>query len=205
MEIITVKVGMIGTNCYLAHDGNAAAVIDPGDAPEKILTEAERHHLKIEAVLFTHTHFDHILAAPAVLAATGAKLYCPGLDAPALSDPGVSMLSFVSMPKNFSLIPDRLLDEGDAVEVGNLHFTVWHTPGHTPGSSCYLCGDTLFSGDTLFFEECGRCDLPGGNFTEMKRSLTRITAWPGDLRVLPGHDQETTLAHERAYNPYINA
>ena len=85
-----------------------------------------------------------------------------------------------------------------------MRLTVLHTPGHTPGSSCFLCENVLFSGDTLFRFSMGRTDFPGGSFQDMKESLDRLAALPGDYTVLPGHDAATTIAEERADNPYIN-
>ena len=96
------------------------------------------------------------------------------------------------------------LRDGEVVEAGKLRLTVLHTPGHTPGSCCFLCGDVLFTGDTLFRGSVGRTDFPGGSYDALKRSLDRLAALPGDYTLLPGHDDATTLAEERAGNPYMN-
>lgn len=199
-EILTLPVGMLQTNCYLVYDSKKqAAVIDPGDHADTILEQIEKRGLQVQAVLLTHAHFDHMLAAPAILKQTGAKLYVPEMDGPALQSPRTSLLSMVRPPADFALTPDRLLAEGDTVQVGEMTFQVWHTPGHTVGSSCYLLEDTLFSGDTVFYHDIGRTDLPGGSMQQMRQSLARILSWPTDLHILPGHGEPTTLDQEREY------
>lgn len=199
-EILTLPVGMLQTNCYLVFDRKKqAVVIDPGDKADKILKQIERLGLQVQAVLLTHAHFDHMLAAPAILQQTGAKLYVPELEASALQSPRTSLLSIVRPPADFSLRADTLLSEGASVQVGEMTFQVWHTPGHTVGSSCYLLEDTLFSGDTVFYHDIGRTDLPGGSMQQMRQSLARILAWPTDLHILPGHGEATTLEQEREY------
>lgn len=100
--------------------------------------------------------------------------------------------------------PDRLLEDGDSFSVGGLSFQFLSTPGHTPGSGCYLCGDLLFTGDTLFAQSAGRTDLPGGDQVQMLKSLRRLAELPGDFRGASGHEGETTLEWERAHNPYLS-
>ena len=101
------------------------------------------------------------------------------------------------------LTADEELHEGDELDFDGLRFKVLHTPGHTPGSVCFLCGDLLFSGDTLFAGSCGRTDLPGGSWKDMTASLRRLAELEGDYTVLPGHEESTTLSAERESNPYI--
>ena len=180
MRVFCLPVGELATNCYLAADENGnAAVIDPGDGAQEILARAAQEGLTIAAILLTHAHYDHMLAAAEVRAATGA----PG-----------------RMPE---LTADRVVREGDVIEAGGLRFTVLHTPGHTPGSCCYLCRRTLFSGDTLFMDSEGRTDFPGGDPHALAASLRRLAALEGDYAVYPGHGPATTLSRERAENPYL--
>lgn len=100
-------------------------------------------------------------------------------------------------------LADKLLRDGDKIQLGNLEITVMNTPGHTPGSCVYLCQDAMFAGDTLFRGGCGRWDLDGGSMEQMMESLRRLAALPGDWRALPGHDAATTLETERQTNPYM--
>ena len=204
MTIQKMSVGQLQTNCYLVWgDDNVAAVIDPGDNAEWILSQAQQKGLKIEAVLLTHLHIDHFLAVPEIVAATAAQLIIPKDEAPALQDDARSLMSWLRSEYRFSLSPDRLVGEGDTVNVGSLAFTVWHTPGHTAGSSCYVCEDTIFSGDTLFEGSCGRIDLPSGDSLELRRSLLRLGAVKEDYRVMPGHGSDTTLQREKSDNPFM--
>ena len=205
MEIRTLPVGQLDTNCYIVWEADGqAVVIDPGAQAGRILDEADAAGVRVRAVLLTHVHFDHILAAREIMNATGAELLVPAGDEPALTSPARSLLARFLPGCRYDLQADRLLADGDTVTVGGLTLTVMHTPGHTPGSSCFLCENVLFSGDTLFRFSMGRTDFPGGSFQDMKESLDRLVALPGDYTVLPGHDAATTIAEERADNPYIN-
>ena len=198
MEIRTLPVGQLDTNCYIVWEADGqAVVIDPGAQAGRILDEADAAGVRVRAVLLTHVHFDHILAAREIMNATGAELLVPAGDEPALTSPARSLLAMF-------LQADRLLADGDTVTAGGLTLTVMHTPGHTPGSSCYIGDGVIFSGDTLFAGGAGRTDFPGGDEAALRRSLTRLAALEGDYRVFPGHEESTTLQRERLENPYVN-
>lgn len=193
MKIITLPLGQLETNCYLVSDEHGvAAAIDPADNAPAILRAAQTQGQTIRAILLTHGHFDHV---GAVRALSGA-LHCP-----------------VYLHENDLALPPQLTDgtlyytdnyaEGDTVTVGELSFSVLHTPGHTPGSVCLRCENALFSGDTLFAGSCGRTDLPGGSDAQMKKSLARLAALGEDLRVYPGHGEASTLERERRTNFYL--
>lgn len=206
MHVLCLPVGELDTNCYLIWDEEKrAAIIDPGGEADRILEAVRREGLAVEAVLLTHVHFDHMLAVPAILQETGAQLLVPEADVPALADDTRSLLTWLHPRPSLGLSPDRLLREGDIVSVGSLSLRVLHTPGHTPGSSCYLCGEALFSGDLLFAGSVGRTDFPGGDPGSMRRSLALVAALAGDRQVYPGHGPETTLEQERWENPYLRA
>ena len=201
MTVYPLSVGPLGTNCYVAADdrGNAC-VIDPGADAARIRRLLAEMSLSLKAVLLTHGHFDHIGAA-VDLASEAVPLYCHADDAAALSDPRQNLSGMFGQPLTVDIAP-VCVREGDTVAVGDLRFEVWHTPGHTVGSVCYAADGVLFSGDTLFCESIGRTDFPGGSPAAMARSLRRLLSLPEDRRVYPGHNEPTTLSHERQYNPY---
>lgn len=204
MKIIQLCVGMVATNCYIVYDemSREAAVIDPGDNAPSILNAVSKEGLTVRYVLLTHCHFDHILAAHEVLQATGAQYVVPEADVWLLDKD--SMGEFRPFAKNYVKdMPDIFAGEGTQVSFGGLTAVYMSTPGHTPGSSVIRIGDTLFTGDTLFRHECGRCDLEGGDFSAMLRSLRRLHELSGDYRVLPGHEGISTLTEERQCNPYM--
>lgn len=193
MEIQALQVGSIPTNCYLVFDPGRtdALVIDPGDNPERIF--AALNGRTPAAVLLTHGHFDH---TGALSAFAGVPIYIHEADAPMLSDPHLSVGD-----GNGDLRPrpaaTHLLADGEQMHLAGLDIAVLHTPGHTPGGVTYQIGDALFTGDTLFAHGYGRTDLPGGDFSALRRSLRRLLHLAGDFRVFPGHSESTTLNHER--------
>ena len=204
MEVKVLQVGPIGTNCYILEDekARAAAIIDPGDEAGRILQVIEDDGMDVKYILLTHGHFDHIGGVAAVKAATGAKVVISAEDAPMLTSSRKSLAAF-SFLSQAPAQADILVQDGDTVTLGNTVFTVLATPGHTPGGVCYIAGDCIFSGDTLFFCSCGRTDFPGGSSKEIMDSLQKLAALPGDYTVYPGHDRFSTLNFERQHNPYM--
>lgn len=196
MLIKTIPVGQLETNCYIVIDENSleCAVIDPGDESNTIMDYLESNHLQCRVILLTHGHYDHVGAVNEVLEQTGAHMYINPRDEGYA--PGLSGMKF-KMPEG-----GRYYDEGDCVKVGSLEFKVIATPGHTPGGVCLICGDALFTGDTLFKGSCGRTDLPGGSMQAEMRSLKKICALEGDYEVYPGHMDGSTLERERRFNHY---
>lgn len=197
MLIKTLPVGQLETNCYVVTDENAlvCAVIDPGDESNTILDYIEDNKLSCKAILITHAHFDHVSAVNAMLEATGAELYMCEKDLE-LAKTGAS--GRFTPPENTHFYKD-----GDEVKVAGLTFKVMETPGHTPGGVTLICGDALFTGDTLFRGSCGRADLPGGDMRAELRSLKRIASLEGDYEVYPGHAESSMLSIEREHNPYV--
>ena len=203
MKLAQLPVGMLATNCYLvADDAGRCAVIDPGSHTEKILKKAAEEGFTIEAILLTHGHFDHVMAAPGIQKATGAKLYIHKNDEPDLAPEVAGHRGYLREPYVMPRV-DGHLEEGGTVQVGDLTFRVLHTPGHTLGSCVLLCEDLMFSGDTLFAGTCGRCDLAGGSLEQMFASLKKLAQLEGDYKVLPGHMEASTLETERQTNPYV--
>lgn len=204
MNILTLPVGGYQANCYMVYDDAMNAfVIDPGAEPDRILRMIKQYGLRVQAVLLTHYHFDHIAAADAVLKATGAPLYMTAQDAAALSDPTSTMWAYARVDGPCPLKADRTFADGDTFTVGEMTVEVLCTPGHTPGSCCYLVGDTMFSGDTLFLDSIGRVDFVGGNPRDMILSLRKLAALPTNYTVYPGHGDATTLDREKIHNPYM--
>ena len=197
MLIKTLPVGQLETNCYVVTDENAlvCAVIDPGDESNTILDYIEDNKLSCKAILITHAHFDHVSAVNAMLEATGAELYMCEKDLE-LAKTGAS--GRFTPPENTHFYKD-----GDEVKVAGLTFKVMETPGHTPGGVTLICGDALFTGDTLFRGSCGRTDLPGDDMRAELRSLKRIASLEGDYEVYPGHAESSMLSIEREHNPYV--
>ena len=199
LDIRTVTGGPLEVNTYVVgiSGGDGCLLIDPG-AEEARVREAVAGR-RVEAVLLTHGHFDHMLHAQPFLD-EGARLYVHQLDAPALRSPALNLSGVI----NTQLVlpqADVLLGEGDTVEEAGVRFTVLHTPGHTPGGVCYACGNVLFSGDTLFYRSYGRIDLPGGDGEQMASSLWRLMRLPPETDVYPGHGMKTRIAWERRMQP----
>ena len=194
MELKTFPIGSLQTNCYMiwGEGSECCLVIDPGDEPEQVLLAAKKYNKTIRAILLTHGHFDHVGAVAALRAHTDCDVYlCP---------------EDLTIPHRFTagpLHPTHTYGEGDVLNLAGLEIRVLHTPGHTPGSVCLVVDGTMFSGDTLFQNCCGRTDLPGGSWEQIRQSLKRLASIDDDYRVCPGHGDFTTLAAEKQCNPYM--
>ena len=205
METILLPVGPLQANCILLSNREGEClVVDPGGEAQRIQSAAEERGWIITGILLTHAHADHIGAAEALRAASGAPIAAPRGEEEALSDPRLN-LSAVLPGERCSLTADRLLDDGEVIEAAGLRLETLFTPGHTAGGACYLCGKTLITGDTLFCEGMGRTDFPGGDLSALITSLRRLNMLEGDVTVLPGHGPATTLEHERRCNPYLRS
>lgn len=202
-QLQTITVTPIATNCYILIDEatKQAAVIDPGASAEKIKDLVDQAGATVCCIINTHGHWDHVGANQKLKELTGAPLLIHRLDAPMLADARSSSAPrWLTAPKSEA---DRLLEDQDTIAVGELTLTVLHTPGHSPGSICLQTEDLLFTGDTLFYLSMGRTDLVGGDPVAMTRSLARLSQLEGDYAVLPGHEQSSRLAVEKAQNPYM--
>lgn len=202
IKIHTLTLGAYQTNCYIVHDdaSTACAVIDPGYEPQTILQTVQALGLTIDAILLTHGHFDHVGAVEELVNATGCRLWMSESDWSQFPNP-VNAHYFPLANCDFTEV--LFCEEGELITAGGVTFTVLATPGHTGGSVCYLSGDALFSGDTLFAGSCGRTDLPTGSEKWMRWSLDRLAELEEDPAVYPGHGSSTTLATEKRYNPYL--
>lgn len=204
IKITHYVVGEIGTNCYLIEDAatSAMAVIDPGDVCPELYDEIDSRSGELKYILLTHGHYDHILGVAEL-----CRRYHPAVCASAAEmevlQKGLYNLTSVHNIRLNAFSVDRLLHDGDVIELGESRLTFLHTPGHTAGSGCYLVDDSLFTGDTLFCESIGRTDFPTSSYKDMQRSVRRLRDLEGDYAVYPGHMMFTTLDHERSYNPFM--
>ncbi|MEO7803037.1 MAG: MBL fold metallo-hydrolase [Actinomycetota bacterium] len=201
-------VGALSCNCYVVGDPETkdAIVIDPGDDIGVILEAIDRHGLKVAAIVATHAHFDHVLAAEDLRLATGAPFFIhkDDLDVLGWLGPSLQMFMGITEPPPPPVVDVEVTD-GDQVTAGGLILTVLHTPGHSPGSISLLAqGEALFCGDTLFAGSIGRTDLPGGDYEAEIASIKQRLLPLGDLPVYPGHGPSTTLDRERSINPFLH-
>lgn len=204
MNLKRLILGELETNCYLVWGENGdGIVIDPADGAEEILAAIRERAILVKAVVLTHVHFDHMLAAEAVCDATGAPLFVGVGDQDALTDSNRNLSGWFSPGKEIFINKAECLRDGDTISIGNEIFTVIETPGHTPGCICLHSGNTLFSGDTLFCSSIGRLDFPGGDVEAMELSLARLLQLPAETVVYSGHGPSTTIGREKKYNPYL--
>ena len=207
MDVRMFTVGQIAENCFLFRlDGSDRAVIvDPGDEAERILAAADELGVSIEAILLTHTHFDHIGAVAPIAKATGAPVWCPEIETPVLAD----INSFVPWPgfgPYESYEADHTVTGGEKLELAGMEIEVIFTPGHSPGHVTYwIPGESaIFSGDVLFQGSIGRTDLPGGDGPTLLESIRKLEeTLPPETRVYPGHMGITSLGAEQATNPFL--
>ena len=201
MKVLSAMVGPIMTNCYILCDEAAkvCAVIDPGDEPKRIEAMIASCGCAPVMILLTHGHFDHCTGVAGLLEKwPDLPVYIHEAD---VTDGVGGELTFRRLDEK----NQRYWHEGDTLTVGGLTLRVMETPGHSRGSVCLLVEGqgVIFSGDTLFRGNCGRCDFPGGDYRAMLRSLARLGRLEGQYQVYPGHEAATDMEYERKYNPYM--
>lgn len=193
LQIMTMPIGAYQTNCYMVWgEGNECVLIDPGYQPAYILEQVRLQGKTVAAIFLTHGHFDHVGGVQQIVAETDCRVY--------ICDKELSLPEGLTAGK---LYFTHYYADGDTVTEAGLTFSVLHTPGHTPGGVCLICGDAMFSGDTLFAGSIGRTDLPGGSWEVLETSLARLVQLKKDYRVYPGHGESTTLSLEKKINPYL--
>jgi glyoxylase-like metal-dependent hydrolase (beta-lactamase superfamily II) len=201
MIIKSLIVGPLECNCFIIADENTkeALVIDPGDEPDRILDFINENNFQLKFIICTHAHFDHVAAVSDISKETKAKivLHRDDLEIYERTKDQAALWGFEleSQPA-----PDIFVSEGDILEIGNLRFEIFHTPGHSPGGICMYGEGILITGDALFAGSVGRTDLPAGDIEKLKTSFKRLMSLSDEVRVLPGHGPETTIGQERAFN-----
>jgi hydroxyacylglutathione hydrolase len=199
-------VGPLACNCYVVGDEvtRQAIVIDPGDDADELAAEIVSQGLTITAIVATHAHFDHIVAAEQLRAATGAPFMLHDEDRPLLDWMQESGRLFLGVELPDPPEVDTSVTEGDRITAGTVELEVVHTPGHSPGSISLVAPDSVFSGDTLFAGSIGRTDLPGGDGQALLDAVrSKLFPLGESLMVYPGHGPTTTLGTERASNPFV--
>ena len=203
MSIKRFEIGPLSTNCYIYTDDKTgeSVIVDPAFCSEKLLYEIEKTNIKY--ILLTHAHADHIMAVHAVKEKTNAKIVAHINEAERLLSATANLHSAIGCYLE-DYVPESIdiaANDGDVLEFGEKTITIIHTPGHTDGSLCFIIGDVIFCGDTVFQGSYGRTDLPTGNFSELIDSFYKLTQLTGDYIMLPGHQESTTLKDERNFNP----
>lgn len=201
MELKKLVIGPLSVNCYLLQSEENAVVIDPCLFTDALKEFCDNNSNKKITVLLTHCHFDHILGANKIRELYGAQIMIGREDEAGLFNTKLS-LSDRFRAKQTPFNADVLLSDGDVIDLGDIKIKVISTPGHTVGGVSYLCGDALFSGDTLFYESFGRTDFYGGNAKQLKASIDKLLELPEQTVVYSGHGEETTVSHEKKYNVY---
>jgi hydroxyacylglutathione hydrolase len=207
LEVQMLTVGPIAENCFVVRRAGSGSclVVDPGDEHERILATVDETGARVEAILLTHCHFDHVGAVAPLATATGATVYCPEIEKGVLAD----VMSYVPVPgigPYESYDADETVGGGEALELAGMTIDVIFTPGHSPGHVTYSVRDeeAIFSGDVLFQGSVGRVDLPGGDGPTLMRSIRELVeSLPPETGVYPGHMAVTTLGAERAGNPFL--
>jgi glyoxylase-like metal-dependent hydrolase (beta-lactamase superfamily II) len=199
-------VGPLQENCFLvrADGADRALLIDPGDEAGRLQTAMDELGVALEAILLTHTHFDHIGAVAALARATQAPVYCPRGELPVLENPGAFFPPMFGPVEGWKA--EHALDGGDRLQLAGLDVEVLSTPGHSSDHVTFVIGDALFSGDVLFQGSIGRTDLPGASYETLMASIAGLLErFDDDTAVHPGHMGLTTLGRERATNPFLQA
>ncbi len=204
----SLTVGELAVNCWFLvnEDRKEALVFDPGDEAERIRSYAEQKGWKIPGILLTHGHADHMGGAEELKRLTEAEIYALAEEEPLLKN-GKTNLSVYIMRRVITMEADEYVRDGQELTLSGIRLKVLRTPGHTPGGCCFYCEEAgcVFAGDTLFQGSVGRSDFPGGSMSELVRSVKeKLFLLPDDTKVYPGHGEETTIAFEKQYNPFVS-
>lgn len=190
-----IKVGIMQNFSYIIGDEESkeGAVVDPAWNVGKILDSAKKHNLNIKKILMTHTHMDHVNGVKKFVKETDATVFIHKEEADKIKNLGIDKI--------------KIIKDNDEINIGKIKVKVLHTPGHSPGSVCYIFDNKLITGDTLFVEGIGRVDLPGGDKRAVSESLKRLKKLDENIEVYPGHNYgsktSSTIGYEKKNNPYM--
>lgn len=208
IKLLQLNVTVYGQNCRIIYNetSHEALVVDPGGNCEQIERLLDEHKLKLNAILLTHGHLDHIGAVAQLVASTNAKVIGPGIEDSSLIQGIANQASMLGLPYVESFDFKAVNDGEILTPIPSLSFKVLKTPGHTPGGVCYYCEDFSFvlTGDTLFCGSIGRTDFPGGSYEDLIDSIyQKLLELPDDTRVLSGHGEDSSIGYERKANPFL--
>jgi glyoxylase-like metal-dependent hydrolase (beta-lactamase superfamily II) len=204
MNVERIVVGQMGTNCYIVGNDQIAAIVDPGDDADVIKQHIRSREVKY--ILLTHTHVDHIGALNEIAKAyPDAKVAVHKAEKDFLKSPQKNLSAFMGLNLTFQGEVDIELEDGMTLPFGDSEIKVIHTSGHTPGGVCFLIGKNLITGDALFRMSIGRTDFPGGSYGELIENIReKIFTLPEDIRIFPGHMEESSVGFEKKNNPFLN-
>ena len=206
MRMSKLVVGPVATNCYIVSDENTkeAFIIDPGAEPERIIDKVKEIGVSVKAILLTHGHFDHISAVNELKREFGVDVYVGQEDADLMADMELNVSYMFGMP--YAARADKILRDGDVLEIAGFSIKVLFTPGHTKGGICFYLEkeNVAFSGDTIFQQSVGRTDFPTGSARVLSESIkNKLFILPEDLQLFPGHGDSTTVGYEKKYNMFL--
>lgn len=206
IKIGRMVVGAVQTNCYFLQnvETNQVVVIDPADKGGKIYEELTHRGYKIEAILLTHGHFDHVMGVDELRRLSGAKVYLGRQEEKLISNADLNVSAMFGTP--YTTKADIMVQDGQVLELAGMKIQVIHTPGHTEGSVSYYLEEEgiLICGDTLFLESVGRTDFPTSSTAQLRSSIReKLFLLPEDVYVYPGHGPTTTIEHEKENNPFV--
>lgn len=206
IKIGRMVVGAVQTNCYFLQnvETNEVIVIDPADKGGKIYEELTNRGYKIQAILLTHGHFDHVMGVDELRKLSGAKVYLGEQEEKLISNADLNVSAMFGTP--YTTTADIFVKDGQVLELAGMKIQVIHTPGHTAGGVSYYLEEEgiLICGDTLFLESVGRTDFPTSSTAELRASIReKLFLLPDDVYVYPGHGSTTTIEHEKENNPFV--
>lgn len=206
MRMARMTVGALATNCYIVSDETTgrAFIVDPGGDAKRIMDKVEELHLKVEAILLTHGHFDHMMAVDQLREKFGCKVYLSKEEEELIKDPQQNVSAMFGRP--IATSADEFVEDGQQLQIAGFQIEVLATPGHTKGGVCYYLKEQeiAFSGDTIFEGSVGRSDFPGGSASELIRSIKdKLCVLPDDTQLFPGHGDSTVVSYEKQYNPFL--
>ena len=206
IEIKSMTLGMVATNCYLIinKETKEALLIDPADNALRISNVIEENVCTLKAILLTHGHFDHIMALNELKKRYNVPVYAHEEEEDILKQSSLNMSGMIG--QIYTTQADIYVKDGEHLKLAGLDIIVLHTPGHTKGGVCYYLPEekVLMSGDTLFHCSIGRTDFPTGSMSQLVRSVKeQLFVLPDDVQVYPGHDSVTSIGYEKQYNPFF--